>query len=133
MGEFHGGPLKASQVIAITSSSQHPAESAALIQFLFGDEEGATILGDSRGIPCNKNAVKYVNTEGSLVAEMNKKLMVWSTFMLDIFTERAALKTPDGVYTLAIQSLSYGEADAAACADMLIDGINREIEAATAE
>lgn len=133
MGEFHGGPLKASQVIAITSSSQHPAEAAALIQFLFGDEEGATILGDSRGIPCNKNAVKYVSTEGSLVADMNKKLMEWSTFMLDIFTERAALKTPDGVYTLAIQSLSYGEEDAAACADMLIDGINREIEAATAE
>ena len=45
---------------------------------------------------------------------------------------RAALKAPDGVYTLAIQSLSYGEEDAAACADMLIDGINREIETATA-
>lgn len=45
----------------------------------------------------------------------------------------AALKAPDGVYTLAIQSLSYGEEDAAACADMLIDGINREIETATAQ
>lgn len=87
---------------------------------------------DSRGIPCNKNAVKYVETEGSLVAEMNEKLMAWSAFKLDIFTERAALKAPDGVYTLAIQSLSYGEEDAAACADMLIDGINREIETATA-
>ena len=53
-------------------------------------------------------------------------------FQVDIFTERAALKAPDGVYTLAIQSLSYGEEDAAACADMLIDGINREIETATA-
>ncbi len=37
----------------------------------------------------NKNAVKYVETEGSL-AEMNEKLMVWSCFLLDIFTERAA-------------------------------------------
>ena len=132
MGEYHGGPIKASQVIAITATSEHPAEAAALIQFLFGDEEGATILGDSRGIPCNKNAVKYVETEGSMVAEMNEKLMAWSTFKLDIFTERAALKAPDGVYTLAIQSLSYGEADAAACADMLINGINREVEAALA-
>ena len=132
MGEDHGGPIKASQVIAITSTSEHPVEAAALIQFLFGDEEGAVILGDSRGIPCNKNAVKYVETEGSLVAEMNEKLMAWSAFKLDIFTERAALKAPDGVYTLAIQSLSYGEEDAAACADMLIDGINREIETATA-
>lgn len=132
MGEYHGGPIKASQVIAVTSTTKYPAESAALIQFLFGDEEGAAILGDSRGIPCNKNAVKYVETEGSLVAEMNEKLMAWSTFKLDIFTERAALKAPDGVYTLAIQSLSYGEADAAACAHMLVDGINREVETAIA-
>ena len=45
MGEYHGGPIKASQVIAITSTSEHPVEAAALIQFLFGDEEGAVILG----------------------------------------------------------------------------------------
>ena len=131
MGEYHGGPIKASQVIAIAATSEHPAEAAALIQFLFGDEEGATILGDSRGIPCNKNAVQYVNTEGSLVADMNEELMAWSTFKLDTITERAALKAPDGVYTLTVQMLSYGEADADACADMLIEGINQEIENAT--
>lgn len=130
MGDYHGGPIKASQVIAIPATTQYPAEAAALIQFLFGEQEGAEILGDSRGIPCNKNAVQYVDTEGSKVAEMNEKLMAWSSFKLDIFTERAALKAPDGVYTLTIQSLSYGEADADACADMLIDGINREIETA---
>ena len=131
MGDYHGGPLKASQVIAITATSEHPAEAAALIQFLFGDQEGAEILGDSRGIPCNKNAVKYVDTEGSKVADMNEKLLAWSTFKLDIFTERAALKAPDGVYTLTIQSLSYGVEDAETCTDMLIDGINKEIETAT--
>lgn len=132
MGEYHGGPIKASQVIAITSTTKHPAEAAALIQFLFGDKEGAEILGDSRGIPCNMNARKHVNTEGSKVAEMNEKLMAWSTFKLDIYTERAALKAPDGVYTLTIQSLSYGVEDVDACADMLIDGINREIDSANA-
>ncbi len=133
MGEYHGGPIKASQVIAITATSEHPAEAAALVQFLFGEQEGAEILGDSRGIPCNANARKYLNTEGSLVAEMNEKMMAWSDFTLDIFTERAALKAPDGVYTLAVQALSYGEASAEECADMLIDGINREIESALAQ
>lgn len=130
MGDYNGGPLKASQVIAVTATSKHPVEAAALIQFLFGDEEGAAILGDSRGIPCNKNAVKYVDTEGSKVADMNEKLLAWSPFKLDIFTERAALKAPDGVYTLTIQSLSYGVESAESCADMLIDGINREIGSA---
>ena len=62
---------------------------------------------------------------------MNEKLLAWSTFKLDIFTERAALKAPDGVYTLTIQSLSYGVEDAETCTDMLIDGINKEIETAT--
>lgn len=133
MGEYQGGPIKASQVIAITSSSKHPVEAAALIQFLFGEKEGAEILGDSRGIPCNKNAVKFIETEGSLVAEMNEKLMAWSTFKLDIITERAALKAPDGVYTLAIQSLSYGQEDAETCAAMLVDGINEEIKSATGQ
>lgn len=131
MGEYHGGPTKASQIIAITSTSKYPAESAALVQFLFGEQEGAEILGDSRGIPCNKNAVKYVKTEGSQVAEMNEKIMKWSSYKLDIITERAALKAPDGVYTLAIQTLSYGEADAGACATMLADGISKEIQTAT--
>ena len=51
---------------------------------------------------------------------------------LDSITERAALKAPDGVYTLTSQMLSYGEADADACADMLIEGINEEIENAAA-
>lgn len=63
---------------------------------------------------------------------MNEKLLSWSQFKLDIFTERAALKAPDGVYTLTIQSLSYGAEDVETCADMLIDGINREIKTATA-
>ena len=44
MGEYHSGPIKASQVIAITSTSEHPVGKLPLIQFLFGDEEGAVIL-----------------------------------------------------------------------------------------
>lgn len=133
MGEFHGGPIKASQVIAIAGNTKYPAETAALLQFLFGEEEGAEILGDSRGIPCNKNAVKYVETEGSKVAEMNEKLMAWSSFKLDTITERAALKAPDGIYTLTIQTLSYGEDGAEGCAKMLIDGINKEIASAISQ
>lgn len=133
MGPYHGGPIKASMVIAVSGTTEHPAEAAALVQFLFGEQEGAEILGDSRGIPCNQNAAQYIDTEGSHVAEMNEKLMAWSTFKLDTITERAALKAPDGVYTLTVQMLSYGESEAKSCADMLIEGINQEIENAAVQ
>ena len=81
----------------------------------------------------------HLHVESTMMVPENfgRAVLPWGTTTIvmdpheDVY-KRQALKAPDGVYTLAIQSLSYGEEDAAACADMLIDGINREIETATA-
>jgi len=130
MGDYHGGMMKASMVFAIPATSAHPAEAAALIQFLFGDAEGAAILGDSRGVPANKNGLAALDLSSSIAAEANAKMTAWTQFIFDPVFERAALKNADGTYFLAMQMLSYGQEDAAGVAEYLMGDINKQLKAA---
>ncbi|MGC6176471.1 ABC transporter substrate-binding protein [Lacrimispora sp. 38-1] len=130
MGDYKGGMTKASMVFAIPKTSKYPAESAALIQFLFGDPEGAKILGDTRGVPANKNGLASLDLSNSLAAKANKKVMEWTTFKFDPVFERSALKNPDGTYYMGMQMLSYKQDDAAGVAEYLVNDINKQLEAA---
>ena len=130
MGEFKGGMTKAAMVFAIPKTSQHPAEAAALMQFLFGDAEGARILGDTRGIPANKNGLAALDLSTSITAEANAKVMEWTTFKFDPVFERSALKNPDGTYYMGMQMLSYGQDDAAGVAEYMINDIKKQLEMA---
>lgn len=130
MGDYNGGMKKASMVFAIPKTSAHPAEAAALIQFLFGDPEGAKLLGDSRGVPVNKNGLAALDLSQSIAAEGNQKMLDWTQFIFDPVFERSALKNADGTYFLAMQMLSYGQEDGASVAKFLMDEINKQLEAA---
>ncbi|MFR3730623.1 ABC transporter substrate-binding protein [Lacrimispora sp.] len=130
MGDYKGGMTKASMVFAIPKSTQHPAEAAALIQFLFGEPEGAKLLKDTRGVPANKNGLAALDLSDSITAVANKKVMEWTTFKFDPVFERSALKNPDGTYYMAMQMLSYGEDDSDGVADYLISDINKQLELA---
>ncbi|MEY8354539.1 ABC transporter substrate-binding protein [Lachnospiraceae bacterium 54-53] len=130
MGEFKGGMTKAAMVFAIPKTSQHPAEAAALMQFLFGDAEGARILGDTRGVPANKNGLAALDLSTSITAEANAKVMEWTTFKFDPVFERSALKNPDGTYYMGMQMLSYGQDDAAGVAEYMINDIKKQLEMA---
>ncbi|NNJ30742.1 ABC transporter substrate-binding protein [Lacrimispora defluvii] len=130
MGDYKGGMTKASMVFAIPKSSKYPAESAALIQFLFGDPEGAKILGDTRGVPANKNGLASLDLSNSLAAIANKKVMEWTTFKFDPVFERSALKNPDGTYYMGMQMLSYKQDDAAGVAEYLVNDISKQLESA---
>lgn len=130
MGDYHGGMSKASMVFAIPKTSEHPAEAAALIQFLLGDEEGVKILSDTRGVPANKKALTYLDLSNSVAAAGNEKMAAWTQFKFDPVFERAPLKNADGTYFLTQQMLSYKQADAQECAKILMDGINEQLSAA---
>lgn len=130
MGDYHGGMSKASMVFAIPQTSEHPAEAAALIQFLLGEEEGVQILADTRGVPANKNALTYLDLSESVAAAGNAKMTEWTQFKFDPVFERAPLKNADGTYFLTQQLLSYKEADAEECAGLLMEGINEQLAAA---
>ncbi len=128
-GQYHGGLTKASQVLAIPKSSAHPEEAAMLIQFLFGEEEGAKILGDTRGIPANKNGEKAAAVTG-IVADAHNKAMDWVEIAFDPIFERSALKNTDGTYYLVFQMLSYEEDTAENLAQYYMDEVNKVCEAA---
>lgn len=130
MGDFNGGMSKASMVFAIPNTSAHPAEAAALIQFLFGEAEGAAILGDSRGVPANKNGLAALDLSSSIAAEANAKMVDWTQFKFDPVFERSALKNADGTYFLAMQMLSYKQDDAANIAEYLMGDIVKQLDSA---
>ena len=126
-GEYQGGLTKASQVLAIPKTSQHPEEAAMLIQFLFGEEEGAKILGDPRGIPANKAGEKAAAVTG-IVADAHNKAMDWVKIAFDPIFERSALKNTDGTYYLVFQQLSYGEDTPENLAEYYMDEVNKVCE-----
>ena len=130
MGDYHGGMSKAAMVFAIPKTSEHPAEAAALIQFLLGEKEGIKIMSDIRGIPLNKKAREVLDLSNSVAAIANEKMAAWTQFRFDKVFERAPLKNADGTYFLTQQMLSYKQADAQESAKILMDGINEQLSAA---
>ncbi len=127
LGDYHGSELKATMEFAIAANSQHPAEAAALVQYLLADPEGVEALGTDRGIPANKAAVAALDFTGDKVKEANDKLTSWTTRTQDFVFERQSLTGTDGALTLALQESSYGQKTSEECAQAVIDAMNKEL------
>lgn len=128
MGDYHGGFVKVNQAFGISATTSHPAEAAALIQFMLAEKEGVEALGDTRGVPANKAGLSMLDLSGSQVAEANEKAVAWSKFQMDPTFERSSFTGADGTFFNALQLSSYGEADSAACAQMVLEGLAEELE-----
>ncbi|AOS64922.1 ABC-type sugar transport system, periplasmic component [Actinoalloteichus hymeniacidonis] len=59
VGQF----AKPGMLISIAANSEHPEESAALVDFLLNDVEAGQILGTSRGMPVNTEVREAVGAE----------------------------------------------------------------------
>ena len=120
MGDYHGGFIKVNQAFGISATTEHPAEAAALIQFLVAE-------GDTRGVPANKAGLSMLDLSGSQVAEANAKVMEWSSFQMDPTFERNSFTGADGTFFNALQLSSYGESDSMSCAKIVEDGVANEL------
>ena len=113
----------------ISENTKHPAECAALVNFLLNEEEGVKILASERGIPCSAEGLKICKDNGllnELVAEANSKVLSYVSFPLDTKFEASALKaTNEGVYWDVMAGLSYGDYDLDEATEVLIDGVNK--------
>lgn len=127
MGEYHGGFIKVNQAFGISAATKHPAEAAALIQFLVAEKEGVETLGDTRGVPANKAGLAMLDLSGSQTGEANKKAVEWGGFQMDPTFERSSFTGADGTFFNALQLSSYGESDSMACGDMVLDGLSKEL------
>lgn len=127
MGDYHGGFIKVNQAFGISATTEHPAETAALLQFLVAEEDGVTTLGDTRGVPANQAGLAMLDLSGSQVAEANAKAIAWGGFQMDPTFERSSFTGSDGTFYNALQMSSYGESDSMTCAQMVIDGLAEEL------
>lgn len=127
LGDYHGSELKSSMEFAIAANTQHPAEAAALVQFLLADSEAVQILGTDRGIPANKAAIEALDFTGDKVKEANDKLTAWTDRPLDFVFERQSFTGSDGALTRALQESSYGQKSSEDCAQDVIDAMNKEL------
>ena len=126
MGDWNGGYAKVSMCFAISENTEHPAECAALINFLLNEQEGAELMGIERGIPCSQAGLKVCEDKGLLsdkVAEANAKVLGYVEFPLDPKFESAALKNSDGTYYDVVAGVSYGDYDVEEAAEILVEGI----------
>ncbi|KJJ74432.1 ABC transporter substrate-binding protein [Clostridium sp. FS41] len=127
MGDYHGGFIKVNQAFGISATTEYPAEAAALIQFLVAEEDGVKTLGDTRGVPANKEGLAMLDLSGSQVAEANAKAVAWSSFQMDPTFERNSFTGADGTFFNALQLSSYGESDSMSCAKIVLDGVAQEL------
>ncbi|MBQ1491917.1 MAG: carbohydrate ABC transporter substrate-binding protein [Blautia sp.] len=117
---------KVSLGFAITQTTEHPKESAMLINYLCNDPEGAAIMATERGIPESAAAYAVLEEAGSLdqlIAEAHGKVMAASEFPEDPIFESNDLKGNEGVYRYVFGGLSYGEFDTEEGAEELYNGI----------
>ncbi len=131
-GDYNGGFTKISMAFAISATSEHPYESAQLIEFLLNDPEGVEICSTERGIPCSAAAVAVLEEKGlgdELVMEANAQVLEHNGFPLDAMFEHNDLKaSPDGVYYKVFGKLSTGDYTSADATAALVKGINELLE-----
>ena len=126
MGEYHGGFTKVSLAFAIANTAADKQAAAQLIEFLLNSDEGAKLMNSQRGIPLSKKANVLCAQEGLLnakVAEANAKVLDWCSNKLDPKFESSALKNSDGVYSDAMDGLSYKDYSIEEAAEVLYEGI----------
>ncbi|WP_143322393.1 ABC transporter substrate-binding protein [Clostridium sp. HBUAS56010] len=128
MGDYHGGFIKVNQAFGISATTEHPAEAAALIQFLAAEKDGVESLGDTRGVPANKTGLSLLDLSKSQTAEANAKAIEWSKLQMDATFERSSFTGADGTFFNALQLSSYGEGDSISCAEMVLEGLNKELK-----
>ena len=128
MGDYHGGFIKVNQAFGISATTEHPAEAAALIQFLVAEKDGVETLGDTRGVPANKAGLAMLDLSKSQTAEANAKAVEWSKFQMDATFERSSFTGEDGIFFNALQLSSYGESDSMSCAEMVLNSLSKELK-----
>lgn len=126
---YKGGFNKISMLFAVSTTSEHPVEAAALINFMLNEEAGVIAMASERGVPASARGFEIASAnriidDATIEATNNALNAGWNTFPLDPTFENASLKSdPEGIYYQVFAGLSYGQLTVEEAADMLIEGI----------
>lgn len=124
--------IKPTMYWSASSKTEHPAEAAALINFLISDPEVAKIFGTDRGLPAAPVAQEAIEPELDPVGE---QILEFTNAMTEQAGEAAPI-TPngasdsEGILSRNFQSVLFGEQTPEAAAQGFIDELQASIDAA---
>ena len=113
---------KPSMVFAISKNSKNPEAAAQILNCLLNEPEGIDALGTSRGLPASKVAAARLANEGEPeVRAANEIVMAASGPLVSPFNEHPEIR---GLFIDTLEEFAYGQIDAMAAAEQIIDGTN---------
>jgi oligogalacturonide transport system substrate-binding protein len=107
-----GVSYKVSMLYTISATSEHPHESAMLVNYLLNDPEGIEILGSERGIPASKVGYDTLNSTGKMdktVEAAHEAVMSSDPLFFSYMFDNAKLKDTAGAYYTIFDAVSYGK------------------------
>lgn len=130
-GESNYYYMKPGMYWSISTTSEHPAEAARLIDFLINDEETGAEFGTDRGIPANNKIREKLNASAS---ENDKKLFAFVDQMSKLTGAENPDPTPNGgssatnVLLRKMQDVVFGRSSAADAAAQFISELQTELD-----
>jgi multiple sugar transport system substrate-binding protein len=124
--------IKPTMYWAASSKSEHPAEAAALINFLISDPEVAKTFGTDRGLPAAPAAQDAI---ASTLDPIGKQILDYTKAMTEQAGDAQPI-TPNGasdsesILSRNFQSVLFGEQSPEAAAQKFIDEMQSSIDAA---
>lgn len=115
---------KPSMVFSISKNSKSPEAAAQILNCLMNEPEGIAALGDSRGLPASKVAAAWLQEQGKVnpnVLAANAIVMAADGPVVSPFNEHPEVR---GNFLDTLEQFAYGQIDAKAAAQQIIDGTN---------
>jgi len=120
--------VKPSMLYAISKNTEHPKESALLLNFILNDGEAAKIQGFDRGIPASNTALKALDTDNKLSGvqyEANKEDSTVKEILISPYCENILIKN---ICADALSKVAYGKVSIDQCAKETYDSLNRTLD-----
>jgi oligogalacturonide transport system substrate-binding protein len=121
--------VKPSMLYAISKNTEHPKETALLLNFILNDEEAAKIQGFDRGVPASSAALKALESDGKLSGlqyEANKEDSSVKEVLISPYCENVLIKN---ICADALSKVAYGKVSVDECAKETYESLSRTLDA----
>ncbi len=119
---------KASMTFAISKNSENAEAAAQIVNCLMNEPEGIAAMGTARGLPASKAASTQLIESGAIkpiLKQANEIIMSSTGPGVSPFNEHPDVRT---VLQDTLELFAYGQIDANAAAEEIIEGINEALE-----
>ncbi|KZM47566.1 ABC transporter substrate-binding protein [Labrenzia sp. OB1] len=119
---------KPSMMFSISKRSGNKEAAGQILNCLLNEPEGIEALGTTRGLPASKAASGQLKAAGSIkpeLADANAIIMAASGPTVSPLNEHPDVRS---IFLDTLEEYAYGQIDANAAAEQIIDGVNEAIE-----